>query len=611
MSKTKQTLDSITVRFAGDSGDGMQLAGDRLTDVSAVMGNDFVTFPDYPAEIRAPVGSLGGVSSFQIRFSQSLIFTPGDEADVLVAMNPAALKVNVKNIRKGGLVIVNTSAFTETNLKRASATADFLQDPIFREFTILSVPLGELTRSALKELDLKNVDAERCKNFFALGVVCWLYGRKLETTLEWIEEKFSKSAELVQANTAVLKAGYTYADVSELLPTQYFVPKAKLEPGMYRKIVGNDAISIGLITGAHLAGKTLFYGSYPITPATEILQFLAAHKSYGVKTYQAEDEIAAIGAALGASFAGNLGVTGTSGPGMCLKSEVLNLAVVVELPLVIVDVQRGGPSTGIPTKMEQGDLLQSVFGRNSNSPLVVLALITPGDGFTMAVEAVRLAIKYMTPVILLSDGFLANSSEPWKLPEIEKLPDLRPKHPEAVPGKTFFPYSRDPQTLARPWAIPGTPGLEHRVGGLSKADQTGYVSYDPENQQKMVNFRAEKIRRIATDIPPVEVRGPGSGKTLVLGWGSSYGAIFQVINDLNKDGHSLSQAHLNYLNPFPANLGEILNKFEQILVPELNMGQLLVLLRYEFPNKKFIGIHQMNGQPFKVHVLGQKIREYL
>lgn len=611
MSKTKQTVDSITVRFAGDSGDGMQLAGDRLTDTSAIMGNDFSTFPDFPAEIRAPVGSLGGVSSFQIQFSQSVIFTPGDEADVLIAMNPAALKVNIKNVRRGGLVIVNASAFTEKNLKQANATAELLEDPMFREFTILKVPLGELTRNALKELALKNVDADRCKNFFALGMICWLYDRTLEPTLEWIDAKFSKSPELAQSNAAVLKAGYIYADVTELLPTQYFVPKAKLEPGTYRKIVGNDAISVGLITAAHLAGKTLFYGSYPITPASEILQFLAAHKNYGVKTFQAEDEIAAIGAALGASFAGHLGVTGTSGPGMCLKAEVLNLAVAVELPLVVLDVQRAGPSTGMPTKMEQGDLLQAVFGRNSESPLVVLAVKTPADGFPMAVEAVRLAIKYMTPVILLSDGFLANSSEPWKLPELSKLPDLKPKHPEAISGQPFLPYSRDPQTLARPWAIPGTPGLEHRVGGLSKADQTGYVSYDPENQQQMVNSRAEKIRRIAGDIPPVELRGSGSGKTLVLGWGSSYGAIFQAVNDLNKAGCSLTQAHLNYLNPFPENLEEILSRFEQVLVPELNMGQLLVLLRYHFPNKKFIGIHQMNGQPFKIQTLSQQIREHL
>ncbi len=608
--KTKVSASSITVRFAGDSGDGMQLTGDQFTDTTAVMGNDFATLPDFPAEIRAPAGTLPGVSSFQIQFAESIIFTPGDKADVLVAMNPAALKVNLRNIKKGGLIIANESAFDDESLRRATWTSNPLTDNSLKEFQLLKVPLSTLTKNALKDHPLRESEVDRCKNFFALGMMFWLYDRTFDHTIDWIQKKFAKKPEFVNANIAALKAGYNYADIVELLPTQFQVRKSKLEPGTYRKITGNEALAIGLVAAAHLAKKVLFYGSYPITPASSILEALSRYKNYNVKTFQAEDEIAAMGSAIGAAFGGELGITGTSGPGLCLKSEAINLAIMTELPVVIVDVQRSGPSTGMPTKTEQTDLLQAMFGRNGESPIAVLAPKTPADCFNMAFEACRLALKYMTPVILLSEGYLANGAEPWKLPELDKLPNLEVQH--AAPGAgPFLPYSRDPKTLARPWARPGTPGLEHRIGGLAKADQTGNVSYDPENHEKMIKLRAEKVARIADDIPALDVRGEPSGKTLVLGWGGTFGSIHQAVSELLEEGKKLSQAHLNYINPFPKNLGDVLKKFETVVVPECNSGQLLMLLRNQFPGIKAIGINKIQGSTFQVGELKEKISAVL
>ena len=604
--------NSNTIRFAGDSGDGMQLTGDQFTDTAAVMGNDFATLPDFPAEIRAPAGTLPGVSSFQIQFSKEIIFTPGDLCDVLIAMNPAALKVNVPNVKKGGLIFVNENVFDEAHIKKAGWKADPLTDNTLKDFQLIKVPLSSLTANALKDLPLKLSEVERCKNFFALGMIFWLYDRNMEHTVHWIEKKFAKRPEIVNGNITALKAGFNYADITEALPAQYHVQPADLEPGVYRKITGYEAAAIGFITGAQLANKTLFYGSYPITPASNILHELARYKNYNVKTFQAEDEIAAIGSAIGASFGGQIGLTGTSGPGICLKSEAINLAVMTELPLVIMDAQRGGPSTGMPTKTEQTDLLQVLFGRNGESPIVVISPKTASDCFAMAVEAIRLAIKYMTPVIYLTEADVINSAEPWKLPELDKLPKIPVTHPKAG-SDPFLPYSRNSETLARPWAIPGTPGLEHRIGGLSKADLTGNVSYDGPNNQKMVNYRAAKIKGIENDIPELYVEGPKSGKLLVLGWGGTYGPIYQAVMDLKAQGIEVSQAHLNYLNPFPKNLGKVLSQFRHILIPELNSGQLLMLIRNQFPavGVNVIGLNKIQCQPFKVEEILNKIREIL
>jgi len=605
-----ETKSSITVRFAGDSGDGMQLTGDQFTDTAALMGNDFATLPDYPAEIRAPTGTLPGVSSFQIQFSDSIIFTPGDLADVLVAMNPAALRINVNLVKKGGLIIVNENTFTELNLTKASWKGNPLTDDTLKDFQVLTVAITDLTRNALKDHGLKTIEVERCKNFFALGIMFWLYHRSLDHTIEWVNKKFKNRPDIASANIAALKAGYYFGDITEAFSVQYQVKKAQLEPGTYRKITGNQAAAIGFITAAQLANKTLFYGSYPITPATDILQTLASYKNYGVKTFQAEDEIAAIGSAIGAAFGGNIAMTGTSGPGMCLKAEALGLAIMTELPLIVINVQRGGPSTGMPTKTEQADLLQTMFGRNGESPVAIVAPKTPSDCFNMAIEAIRIATKYMTPVVFLSEGNLANASEPWKLPELSTLPKIEITHPKGTTdGKAFLPYERDSKTLARPWALPGTPGLEHRIGGLSKADKTGNVSYDPENNQKMVNYRAEKIARIADDIPKLEVRGAKSGKLLVLGWGGSYGPIYQAVSNL--ETKKVSQAHLTYLNPFPKNLEKVLKSFDTVLIPELNMGQLLFLIRAKFPGVNAVGLNKVTGQPFKVIEIETKINELL
>jgi 2-oxoglutarate ferredoxin oxidoreductase subunit alpha len=608
--KTNEKRHSVIVRFAGDSGDGMQLTGEQFTDASAMMGNDIATLPDFPAEIRAPIGTLPGVSSFQIQFSDSAIFTAGDIADVLVTMNPAGLKVNLGNVKKGGLIIVNENAFTDDNLKKAGFAANPLTDSTLAEFQIIKVPLSDLTRNALAELGLRPTETERCKNFFALGMMFWLYDRKMDFTLRWIEQKFGKKPVIAQANTLALKAGYNYADITETFYEKIEIPSAPIAPGIYRKVVGNQALALGLVAAAHASGKTLMYGTYPITPASDILHQLSKLKQYKIKTFQAEDEIAAIGFAIGASFAGELGITGTSGPGVCLKSEALGLAVMAELPLVLINVQRSGPSTGMPTKVEQSDLLQVMYGRNGESPVCVLAASTPSDCFMMAYEAVRIAFQHMVPVVILSDNNVANGSEPWKLPDIDSLPKIEIHHPVAGKDK-FLPYSRDPKTLARPWAIPGTPGLEHRIGGLGKADLTGAVSYDGENNQKMINLRAEKVQRIADFIPELKVRGPKQGKLLILTWGSPYGAAYEAVSRMEGEGVTISQASLNYIHPFPKNMEAVLKGFETVLIPELNMGQLLTLVRRAYPGVNTVGFHKVQGQPFKVSEMVTKIKEVL
>lgn len=608
--KPREVKHSVTVRFAGDSGDGMQLTGEQFTDASAMMGNDIATLPDFPAEIRAPIGTLPGVSSFQIQFSDSAIFTAGDLADVLVTMNPAGLKVNLNNVIKGGLVIVNENAFTEENLKKAGFSGNPLTDETLKDFQVIKVPLSDLTRNALAELGLRPTETERCKNFFALGMMFWMYDRKMDYTIQWIEQKFGKKPEIAKANVLAVKAGFNYADITETFYQKVEIPSAPIQPGIYRKIHGNQALALGLVAAAHQSGKTLMYGTYPITPASDILHELSKLKHYGVKTFQAEDEIAAIGFAIGASFAGELGITGTSGPGVCLKSEALGLAVMAELPLVLIDVQRSGPSTGMPTKVEQSDLLQVMYGRNGESPVCVLAAKTPADCFMMAFEAVRIALVHMVPVVILSDNNVANGSEPWKLPDLSTLPKIVITHPTAGKEK-FLPYSRDPKTLARPWAIPGTPGLEHRIGGLGKADLTGAVSYDAENNQKMINLRAEKVARIANYIPDLEVRGPQKGKLLILTWGSPYGAAYEAVSRLEGEGVSVSHANVNFLNPFPKNTEAVLKNFDHVLIPELNMGQLLTLVRRNFPGIRTTGFHKVQGQPFKVTEMVDKIKEVL
>lgn len=606
--KETEDIQDVVIRFAGDSGDGMQLTGTQFTNTSAVFGNDISTLPDFPAEIRAPAGSLPGVSGFQLNFSSRDIRTPGDEPNVLVAMNPAALKVNIADLEPGGILIVNSDAFNENNLKKAGYAKNPLEDGSLSAYRLFSLPITSLNANALAETKLTKKDIDRCKNFFALGLMYWLYDRPMKHTLDWIDAKFKKNPEIAKANALALKAGFNYGDTTEMFTTHYKVQKATLQPGKYRNIMGNEATAIGFVTASQLAKRPLFYASYPITPASDILHELSRLQNFGVKTFQAEDEIAAMGAAIGASFAGRLGLTGTSGPGICLKSEAINLAVMTELPVVIVDVQRGGPSTGLPTKTEQADLLQALFGRNSESPLVVLAPATPGDCFYMAIEAWRLAIKYMTPVIYLSDGYLGNGSEPWKVPKVEDLPKIEVKFRTEVEG--FFPYLRDKQTLARPWAIPGTPGLEHRIGGLEKQDVTGNVSYDPENHERMVKLRAEKIARIANDIPDVEVYGDREGEVLVVGWGGTYGAITAAVEELRSNKRSVSSIHLRYLNPFPKNLGDILGRFDKIVVPELNLGQLALLLRAKFLVPA-ISFSKVKGKPFKISEIIDKVEEVL
>jgi 2-oxoglutarate ferredoxin oxidoreductase subunit alpha len=607
--KHLEELDTVTIRFAGDSGDGMQLTGTQFTNTSAIMGNDISTLPDFPAEIRAPAGSLPGVSGFQLNFSNHDIRTPGDQPNVLVAMNPAALKVNLPDLEEGGTLIINTDEFTKDNLEHAAYKSNPLEDGSLVGYRVHQLPISTLNRNALKgNVQLSRKEIDRSKNFFALGVLYWLYDRPLDTTLNWINAKFRKNAELVKANETALKTGYNFAETTEVFTTHYTVKKAVIAPGRYRKITGNEATAIGFVAAAQLAGRPLFYGSYPITPASEILHELARHKNYGVKTFQAEDEIAAVCAAIGASFAGHVGLTGTSGPGLALKQEAIGLAVMTELPLVIVNVQRGGPSTGLPTKTEQADLFQAVWGRNGECPAIVIAPATPADCFDMAIEAVRLAFKYMVPVFYLSDGYLANGAEPWRLPEVDKLPKIDVRF-ETDPTN-FMPYARDEVTLARPWALPGTPGLEHRIGGIEKQNISGNVNYDPENHHLMVHLRQEKVDRATADIPPLEVFGEKTGKVLVLGWGSTYGSITSAVEKMQGEGKSVSSAHLRHLNPFPKNLGEVLAGFETVIIPEMNLGQLCTMIRAKFLVDA-VAFSKVKGRPFQIREIVGKVEEYL
>jgi 2-oxoglutarate/2-oxoacid ferredoxin oxidoreductase subunit alpha len=601
-------IDRVTIRFAGDSGDGMQLTGTQFTKTSAVFGNDISTVPDIPAEIRAPQGSLPGVSAFQLSFSSFDIYTPGDQPDVLVAMNPAALKVHLPDLPRGGMIIVNTDEFNEGNLKKAGYTANPLEDGSLSSYRVYQVPIGTLNARALRDTGLNAQEIDRSKNMFALGLLFWMYSRPLDTTLKYIEERFGRrNPQVAEANIKTLKAGYNYGETTEVFSTHYHVPKAKLAPGLYRHISGNEATALGFLTASKLAGRPLFYGSYPITPASDILHQLSNFKRFGVKTFQAEDEIAAIGSAIGASFGGSLGMTGTSGPGIALKSEGIGLAVMVELPLVIIDVQRVGPSTGIPTKTEQGDLLQCMFGRNSVAPVAIVAPSTSGDCFDMAIEAWRIAIKYRTPVIFLSDFYLGYGAEPWLIPDFETLPKIEPNF--ATDPETFKPYLRDEKTLARPWAIPGTPGLEHRIGGLEKGNIDGNVNYEPENHDLMTRLRFEKIARIADDIPELEVYGDeDGGDLLVLGWGSTFGVCRSAVQRARTAGKSVSHAHLRYLNPFPKNVGELLKRYKKVLIPENNLGQLLLLIRGEFLVDA-VGYHRVTGRPFTISEVEAKILE--
>jgi 2-oxoglutarate ferredoxin oxidoreductase subunit alpha len=598
----------VVVRLAGDSGDGMQVAGSQFTTTTALVGNDLATLPDFPAEIRAPAGTLAGVSGFQIHFSSRDIRTPGDEPHVLVAMNPAALKVDIGDLEEGGMVIVDRDAFTDANLHKAGYESNPLEDRTLSAYRVVDVPVTTLTLRAVESTGLNRKHAERCKNFFALGLLYWLYDRPIEHTRRWIQQKFGSRPEVARANIAALEAGLHYAETTEIFGLHYRVRAARLEPGRYRHITGNEACALGFVAASKLAGRPLFYGSYPITPASDILQELARHRNFGVKTFQAEDEIAAIGAAIGASYGGALGLTGTSGPGLDLKSEALGLAVMAELPLVVADIQRGGPSTGLPTKTEQSDLLHALFGRHGECPVAVVAPSSPGDCFHMAIEAFRIAIRHMTPVIYLSDGYLANGAEPWKIPDVSTLPRIEaPPLPEAA---DFHPYQRDPVTLARPWASPGVFGLEHRIGGLEKEDVTGNVSYDPLNHEKMVRLRAEKVARIADDIPELEVNGEESGPLLVLGWGGTCGAITSAVERVRARGGRVSSAHLRYLNPMPRNVEAVLRRFERVLVPELNLGQLAFVLRGRF-GAPVVQLNKVQGKPFRVSEIESRIDSLL
>ena len=592
-----QELERVTIRFAGDSGDGMQLTGTQFTRTAAVFGNDISTLPDFPAEIRAPAGSLPGVSGFQISFSSSDIHTPGDQPDVLVAMNPAALKTNIGDLPAGGALIVNSDAFTQANLNKAAYASNPLTDGSLKAYTVFEIPISTLNTRSLEGLEMTSKQMDLTKNFFALGLMFWLYERSMDPTLGWIDQKFSARPTIVEANKRALKAGYAYGETTEAFHTHYRVKPAKLDPGTYRNITGNEAAALGFLTASRLADRQLFYGSYPITPASDILHQLSGYKAFGVKTFQAEDEIAAIGAAIGASYGGALALTASSGPGIALKTEAMGLAVMVELPLVVIDVQRAGPSTGMPTKNEQADLLQVMFGRNSDSPLPVVAPATPGECFDLAIEACRLALKYMTPVVYLSDAFLATGSEPWRIPALADLRAITVEN--ATDPSTFRPYQRDPVTLARPWAIPGTAGLEHRIGGLEKADVTGNVSYDPDNHHLMQTLRAAKVAGIANDIPPLEVFGPEKGDLLILGWGSTYGAIRSAVERLTADGRAVAHAHLRHLNPFPANTESVLRSYKRVLIPEVNLGQLSMLIRARFLIDA-IGYNRVRGKPFRI-----------
>lgn len=610
-----EEVEHVIIRFAGDSGDGMQLTGAQFTDASAAYGNDISTFPDFPAEIRAPAGTLAGVSGFQVNLSSHDILTPGDAPQVLIAMNPAALASNLKDLEPGGTIIANTDAFTRPNLKKANYTTNPLDDGSLTGYVVHGIPLTTINRKSLEGIEgLSSKEVDRCQNFFALGLSFWIYDRPLETTREWIRQKFGKTPVIAEANLKALEAGYYFGETAEAFQMRYRVRPARLKPGTYRKITGNQAISLGLVTAAQKAGKPLFYGGYPITPASDILHTLAPLKNFDVRTFQAEDEIAAMGSIIGAAFGGAFAVTATSGPGIALKSEAMNLAVVLELPMVIINVQRGGPSTGMPTKVEQADLLQVMFGRNGESPIPILAPCTPSDCFDTAIEAFRFAVRAMTPVVILSDGYLANSSEPWNIPDPDTIAPIEVTHPtrESLPeGAEFKPYARDIVTLGRPWAIPGVEGLEHRIGGLSKAPETGNVSYDPDHHWKMVTDRVEKIERLQEIIPPLEVFGPASAPLLVITWGGTFGAARSAVARAHGAKLKVAHAHLRHLNPFPRNLHAVMSRYENILIPELNLGQLSLLIKGKFGIENVIPLPKVKGRPFTIGEIYKRIHELL
>ena len=608
----REKIEQAVIRFAGDSGDGMQITGSQFTNTVALYGNDIATFPDFPAEIRAPAGTLPGVSGYQLHFSSTDVYTPGDAVDVLIAMNPAALKVNIADLRANGILIVNSDSFKEVDLRKAQMIVNPLEDHSLDKFRLFPVELERLTRAALEHLGLDAKSMDRCKNFFALGMCYWLYNRSMDSTVRWIEAKFKNKPLLVEANKLAMKAGYSYCEATEAFQISYEIPPAQLSPGVYRNISGNQALALGFITASQKSGLRLFQGSYPITPASDILHELSQYKDFGVMTFQAEDEIAAITSAIGAAYAGALAITTTSGPGMALKTEAMGLAVAIEIPLVICDIQRGGPSTGLPTKTEQADLLQALFGRNSEAPIPVVAAATPSDCFWAALEASRIAVKYMVPVILLSDGYLANGAEPWRVPKADDIPAFPVRFAKEPNGPTgnYLPYKRDPETLARPWAVPGTPGLEHRVGGLEKQDVTGNINYEPLNHEKMVRIRAAKVEAITQDIPDVEPTGDPAGDLLIVAWGSTHGAITAAVKEQRAEGRKIGHVHLRHLNPLPSNLGDVIKRYKKVLVPELNMGQLLWVLRAKYLVDA-VGLNKIQGRPFKQSELEQKIEEML
>jgi 2-oxoglutarate ferredoxin oxidoreductase subunit alpha len=606
--KKREILEQAVIRFCGDSGDGMQITGSQFTTTAALFGNDLATFPDYPAEIRAPAGTLPGVSGFQVHFASSDVYTPGDAVDALVAMNPAALATNLADLKRGGILVVNVDNFKETDLKKAQAKTNPLEDHSLEGYRLFPVELTKLTRLALRDLGLDAKSMDRCKNFFALGMCYWLYNRPMDTTYKWLDEKFQGKPLLAEANKLAMKAGFAYCDATEAFQVSYDVPAAKLSPGVYRNINGNSALALGFVAASQKAGIRLFQGSYPITPASDILHELSMFKDFGVMTFQAEDEIAAVTSSIGAAYGGALALTTTSGPGMALKMEAIGLAIATEIPLVICDIQRGGPSTGLPTKTEQADLFQALFGRNSEAPVPVLAAATPGDCFWVAFEASRIALKYMIPVIVLSDGYLANGSEPWKVPTPEELPEIKVSFRTDPEG--FMPYSRDPQTLARPWAVPGTPGLEHRIGGLEKQDGSGNVNYEPLNHEHMVRLRAAKVEAVVQDVPDVVPAGDPDGDLLLVGWGSTYGSITAALRAQRSKGRRIGHVHLRHLNPLPRNLGDVLKRYKKIVVPEMNMGQLVWVLRAKYLVDAQ-GLNKIQGKPFKESEIEAKIEEVL
>ena len=609
-SKEKQSLKNVVIRFAGDSGDGMQLTGTQFSATSALLGNDIATFPNYPSEIRAPQGSIYGVSGFQVHIGENAVYTPGDDVDVLVAMNPAALKTNLHSVPPGKMIIVDTDSFTKKNIAKAGYEENPLLGKELDPYVVIEAPITSLTREAIKDVGLDKSSADRSKNMFALGMVYWMFSRPLEHTIEFFKQKFKNKPKIIEANTKALKAGYNYAQTLELMPSPFVVLPAKMEKGTYRIINGNTATAWGFMAAAEKAGLPLFLGSYPITPASDILHELAKHLHFGVKAFQAEDEIAGITSTIGASFAGHLAITTTSGPGLALKGEAIGLAVMTEIPIVVVNVQRGGPSTGLPTKTEQSDLLQAMYGRNGESPAIVIAASTPENCFDYAFEASKLALEHMTPVILLTDGYIANGSAPWKIKKVEDMPEIKTRKVTEWDGK-FQPYKRDPETLARPWAVPGTPGLEHRIGGLEKEDITGNVSMDPENHQHMSKIRQEKVNRVANYIPDLEVEGAQEGDLLVVGWGGTYGSLYTAVNSMYEEGKKIGLAHFNYINPLPKNTAEVFSKFKKILVCELNLGQFVILLNYKLPQFEYLQYNKLQGLPFSVVELVNKFNQVL